>query len=204
MPELLPALSERRAKRAFNGRPVPPDVQDLLWQAVSVAPSQGNSQPTRILVAESPDARERLIAALSDGNRQWAPAAPLLCAFVANPSHDLVRVNSDGSERELWAFDAGIAAGNLMAEATVLGLTAHPMTAFDEPAVRAAFQAPDEVRVLAVVAIGYPGSPETLPPDLQKRESMPQRRLPISALVGKDAWKPEMAVNASELRKPRS
>ena len=91
MPELLPALRERRARRAFATRSVLSDVEDLLWQAVSVAPSQGNSQPTRILVAESPDARERLIAALSEGNRQWAPAAPLLCALVANPDHDFVR-----------------------------------------------------------------------------------------------------------------
>ena len=204
MPELLPALGERRAKRAFAAQPVPPDVENLLWQAVSVAPSQGNSQPTRILVATSADARARLTAALSDGNRQWAPAAPLLCALVANPEHDSVRTNSDGTERELWSFHVGIAAGNLMAQATEAGLIAHPMSGFDEPAVRAAFHAPAHVRVLAVVAIGYPGSPETLPTDLQERESMPRQRLPLSALVGRDEWNPGLDVPARGPRKPRS
>jgi nitroreductase len=204
MPELLPALSQRRAKRAFDARPVPPDAEQLLWQAVSVAPSQGNCQPTRVLVAESPAARESLIAALSDGNRHWARAAPLLCALVANPEHDSVRTSSDGTERELWAFHVGIAIGNLMAQATALGIVAHPMAGFDEPAVRTAFQAPPQIRVVAVVAIGYPGSPETLPVDLRERESAPQVRLPLSTLVGRDMWTPALDISARGLRKPRS
>jgi nitroreductase len=204
MAELLEAWAARRATRAFDARPVPADVQELLWRAVSVAPSHGNSQPTRVLVAVSPRVREGLVEALSDGNRQWAPPAPLLFALVAIPGHDALPKNRDGSERELWAFHAGVAAGNLMAEATSLGLVAHPMAGFDEAAVRAAFGAPAEVRVLAVFAAGYPGSADSLPEDLRPRESKPQERLPIANLVGFDAWHGEMGRSARELRTPRA
>src|SRR5690606_17612561 len=118
MAELLPALAARRAKRAFHPRPVPSDVQDVLWQAVSVAPSHGNSQATRILLAESPEARERLAAALNDGNKTWAPAAPILLALASVPSLEGNPKDRDGTERELWAFNSGVAAGNLLAQAT--------------------------------------------------------------------------------------
>lgn len=201
MAELLPALRDRRARRAFAARPVEEDVRAVLWEAVAVAPSHGNSQPTRVLVADSGAARDALVAALSGGNRSWAPAAPLLAAVVANPAHDNVQTNSDGSTRELWPFHTGIAVGNLLAQATALGLTAHPMAAFDEPAVRAAFDIPESVRVLTVVAIGYAGAPEQLPEDLRGRETSPQERLSIEQIVGVDAWNGELAVSARERRK---
>ncbi len=198
---VLSALSNRRARRAFSSASVPPEVEETLWQAVSVAPSHGNSQPTRVLLARSLASRAALVAALSEGNRGWASAAPLLAAVASNASHDNPQKNSDGSERELWGFHAGIAAGNLLAQATSLGLVAHPMAGFDEPAVRSAFAAPPELRILTVVAIGYPGAPESLPADLQARESAPQDRIPLPNLVAIDEWTAENAVSARELRR---
>jgi nitroreductase len=144
--------------------------------------------------------RTALFDALSAGNRNWAGAAPLLAAIAALPGHDSVHEGSDGSTRELWAFHAGIAVGNLMAQATALRLIAHPMAGFDEPAVRAAFGAPADVRILVVVAIGYAGDPETLPADLQRREDAPQRRLPLDHLVVIDAWDDRHGASARELR----
>jgi nitroreductase len=202
MPSILPALADRRARRAFDPCPVPDDVQEALWRAVQAAPSHGNAQPTRILVAQSPEVRQALIEALSEGNRAWAPAAPLLAAVAAIPTHDTVMSNRDGSERHLWPFHAGIATGNLLAQATALGLVAHPMAGFDEPSVRAAFGAPDEVRILAVVAIGYPGAVETLPEDLQRAEARPQDRLPLDHLVVHDRWDPGLhGASARDLRR---
>jgi hypothetical protein len=66
--------------------------------------------------------------------------------------------------------------------------------------VRAAFGAPEELRVLAVVAIGYPGPVEALPADLQKREQAPQRRLPVETVVADDRWTDENAVSWAEYR----
>jgi nitroreductase len=201
MPALLPALSQRRALRAFDPRPVPAEVQELLWQAVSIAPSHGNTQPTRIVVAEGAEARAKLAAALSEGNRGWAPAAPLLFALVANPEHSPSQPNSDGSFREFWAFNVGIATGSLLAQATELGLTAHPMAGFDEPAARAALGVPENVRIAAVVAVGYPGAPESLPADLQVKETAPQERIPLANLLAKDRWSDAQSPNARDLRK---
>lgn len=201
MAELLDALRLRRARRAYDPKPVEPDVEDTLWEAVSVAPSHGNSQPTRVVVARSDARRAALFAALSEGNRQWAGAVPLLAAILAVPAHDFPQTNSDGTVREMWGFNAGIAVGNLLAQATAMGLLAHPMAGFDEPAVRSALGIPDDVRVLVVVAIGYPGPADSLPEDLRKRETSAQERIPLSALVASDAWHESQAIGAREWRR---
>ncbi len=200
MPEILPALANRRARRAFERRPVPPDVQEVLWRAVALAPSHGNTQPSRLLVADTAETRAALFDALSEGNRNWAGAAPLLVALAADPTHDTTGKNWDGSERELWALHAGIALGNLLAQATELGLVAHPMAGFDEHSVRAVFGIPPHVRVLSVIAIGYPGDPSTLPEDLQAKENAGQQRLPLDFIVG-SRWSEELGASARERRK---
>jgi nitroreductase len=200
MSEVIEALRERRARRSFDARPVEPEVLASLWEAVSLAPSHGNNQPVRALCAVSAPVREAVLAALSDGNRAWAGAAPVLAAIAAIPEHDTAAPNRDGTTRELWPFHAGIATGNLLAQGTALGLVVHPMAGFDEAAVREAFGAPPAVRVLAVVAIGYPGPVEALPADLQRRETAPQRRLPIENLVALDRWRPENGISWKELR----
>jgi len=201
MVEVLDALTQRRARRAFDVRPVEPEVQAALWRAVQISPSHGNAQPVRVVVAESAEARERLLGALGQGNTSWAPAAPLLFALAAIPSHDSTFESEDGQVRELWAFHAGIAAGNLMAQATSMGLIAHPMASFDEGAARKAFEAPDDVRVLAIFAVGYPGEVSSLPEDLQRRETSTQDRLGIERLVGIDRWNDEMSVSARDVRR---
>lgn len=200
MTDLLPALANRRARRAFGARPVSDEVQALLWQAVSVAPSHGNSQPVRLLVATGGAVREALVAALSEGNRTWAPAAPLLVGVAALPAHGGSVANSDGTAREFWAFHAGIALAHLMAQATECGLIAHPMANFDEVAARAAFGAPPDLRIMVIVAIGYPGDASTLPEDLRKREAAPQDRISLANLVVEDHWDHEHAVSAREMR----
>jgi len=201
MAEILAALSLRRARRAFDPRPVERNLEEALWQAVSIAPSHGNSQPTRVVVARSTKARSALIAALSEGNCSWAPAAPLLAAVLSVPAHDFPQKNSDGTAREMWAFNAGIAVGNLLAQATAMGLTAHPMAGFDEPAARTALSIPNDVRVVVIMAIGYPGALESLPADLQAKENVPQERIPLAALVTDDAWHESQGIGAREWRK---
>ncbi|KAA0233209.1 hypothetical protein EDM76_09405 [bacterium] len=162
--EILEALALRRARRAYDRRPVEPDVEEALWEAVSIAPSHGNSQPTRVVVARSPERRAALTGALNEGNQKWAVAAPLLAAVLAVPA-------------------------------------AHPMAGFDEPAVRAALGIPEEIRVLVVVAAGYPGAAESLPEDLRKKEDIPQERIPLTALVTEDSWHEAQGISAREWRK---
>jgi nitroreductase len=201
MSEVIGPINDRRALRAFDSRAVPLDVQETLWEAFQLAPSQGNSQPARLLVARSPEVRERVFAGLSEGNRGWAGGAQLLLAAGAFPAHDHTPVNSDGSTREMWGFDAGLALASLLIQASAMGLVAHPMAGFDEVAVRAAFGAPPELRILAVVALGYPADPATLPEDLRAKETAPRRRLAREHVVAFDAWDERLTTSWRDLQK---
>ena len=87
----------------------------------------------------------------------------------------------------------------MLAQATAMGLIAHPMTSFDEVVARQAFAASEDIRVLALIAIGFPGTLESLPLDLQGKESAPQERLPIANLVAVDTWTPENGLNARDV-----
>lgn len=196
---VLPALGERRARRAFAEEHPDLEQEEALWEAVGAAPSHGNVQPTRLLIPRQPAVRDALIAALSEGNRTWASRAPLLVGLGVLPGHEYTR--SYGDDRALWALHAGIALGNLMAQATAMGLVAHPMAGFDEAEVRQAFDCPDELRVLVVVAIGFPGDPASLPPDLRQREGVDPGRIPLSQLVVEDRWREEHGISARELRR---
>ncbi len=200
MADVIPAIANRRARRAFADRPVPGELLDALWEAAALAPSHGNTQPARILVARDPAVRERLFAACSPGNRNWAGAAPVLAAVCSDGAQETPQTNSDGTTRELGAFCAGIMLGNLLAQATGSGLIMHPMAGFDEPAVRSAFEAPDNVRVHVVMAIGFQGDPMQLPEDLRAKETAPQVRLPAEILVAEDRW---TARNATTWRQYR-
>jgi nitroreductase len=77
------------------------------------------------------------------------------------------------------------------------------MGGFDEPAMREAFGAPTDVRILAMVAVGYPGDPSSLAEDLQAREAGPQRRIPLENVVAYDRWNDSVARSARDLRGPR-
>ena len=201
MDELLPALANRRARRAFTSEPVAAVSEGLLWRAVAVAPSHGNTQPARVLIARSAEIRSALLAALSEGNRGWASAAPLLFALAVIPTHDTPQANNDGTTRELWAFHGGIAAANLMAQATALGLIAHPMAGFDEVAARAAFGVPPDARIVVVFAVGYPGEIGSLAEDLRPRETVAQDRLPTEHFIAEDRWTAVLEVSARDFRK---
>lgn len=199
---VIDAIRERRARRAIDRqRPVARELLERLGEAFRFAPSQGNNQPGRLLFATTEETRSRVFAALTQGNRNWAGAAPVLGAVAAIPSHDPTFTGPEGGVREYWGFDTGLAAAMLMVQATALGLIAHPMAGFDETAVREAFSAPDEVRILAVVAIGYAGDLAELPGDLQVREQAPQRRLPFETVVAFDIWGEPNALSFAEARK---
>ena len=200
MREVIDAIRLRRARRAFESRAVPAEVQATLWEAVSLAPSHGNNQPVRLVVAQGPEPHEALVCALSDGNRGWAGAAPLLVAVLVDPAHDVAAPNRDGSSRELWPMHAGIALGNLLAQATAMGLIAHPLAGFDEAAVKEALGIPDGVRVATVVAIGYQGAAASLVADLQQRETAARKRLPMEYVVSIDHWDARQAVSARAYR----
>src|SRR5436190_19307294 len=73
-------IARRWSPYAFADRPVSDDDLRSLFEAARWAASSYNEQPWAYVVATkaAPDAFERLLSCLVEGNQVWAAAAPVL------------------------------------------------------------------------------------------------------------------------------
>src|SRR2546421_9074103 len=79
-------FTNARTANTFSDDPVDDEQLAALYDLVKWAPTGGNTQPLRILFIRSPEAKERLIAHLSEGNRDKARSAPLVAVLAADAS----------------------------------------------------------------------------------------------------------------------
>lgn len=182
MPDLLDVIARRASRYAFAADPLPDDVLETLFEAARWAPSYGNRQPWRFVVARAPHVLAAVQATLTRGN-QYARRAPVLVAMAADPNDGQIREG-----REYYLLDCGMALENLLLQAVALGVQAHPLGGFDEDGVRAALAIPAQVRVLALIALGYPADPATLDEDTRERDARPRRRKPPEEVRAFDTW----------------
>ncbi len=163
---LTAEIVDRRSVVAFDNRPIENEKLQALVEAARWAPSSSNRQPWRITLVRDGGSRDALNAALSAGNRQWAPNAPLLVVF-ASAAPDPKR---PGQLAKLM-LDVGFAGQNMMLEAVHQGLKVHPMGGWDEDKVKAALDIPEENAVAFVLAVGYGGDVNDLPEDVRPKET---------------------------------
>jgi len=178
-------LARRRSPRAIDAsRHVSRLAVRTLLEAARVAPSCFNEQPWRFLVfdGEDSEALERARSCLSEGNA-WARRAPVLILSVAAE-----RWSRDGSPNRWAEHDVGLASENLALQATSLGFAVHFMAGFDEARARELFGIPADFTPMAMIAVGYPGDPDQLPPKLRDPELAPRERKPIEEIASAGSW----------------
>jgi len=177
-------LKRRWSPRAFAERPVEPDKLHSLFEAARWAPSSNNEQPWRFLVGtrENKADWDRLFTCLVEGNQKWAHRAPVLMLSVAKLTFD------DGSANRHATYDTGLAVENLVIQATALGLFVHQMAGFRVHQAREECKIPSGYEPMAMIAVGYPGDPATLPDHLRERELKPRERNSISEFVFSGTW----------------
>ena len=173
-----PLLAERWSPRGFDPRhQVSDDQVTALLEAARWAPSAGNSQPWRFLVAHRGEqAHTQLFGALAPGNQAWAGAASALVLVAARTAGD------DGRPQPWALYDTGQAVAALVTQAQADELSVHQMGGFDTAAVRAGFGLAEALTPVVVLAIGRRDS-SGLPGPLAAREAAPRTRHPVSGLL---------------------
>src|SRR4051812_25241964 len=73
-----------RTANAFTDEPVSDDQLRAVHDLVRYAPTAFNSQPLRVVLVRSADARARLLPHLSEANRAKTGAAPLVAILAAD------------------------------------------------------------------------------------------------------------------------
>jgi nitroreductase len=182
--EVREAIQIRRARRKFDTRPIEEDKIMLLIEAMRLAPSCNNNQPWRVVVAKDKESLERIKVALSKGNA-YVKNAPLIFA-VCGKVEDDCHLND---RRDYFLFGCGLAVGEMMLQATELGLIAHPIAGYDPLMVKKNLNIPDDYVLIALVNIGYPGTDVSMLSEKQiLAEAARPERKPIGDNFFKGSW----------------
>ena len=113
------------------------------WRRLRWAASSYNEQPWTYILAERTDAAAfaQALDCLVEGNRAWAKNAGVLMLSVVSRNF-----TKNGKPNRAAEHDMGLAAGNMVLQATALGLQAHQMIGIEPAKVRAAYKVPDGAR----------------------------------------------------------
>jgi len=156
-----------------------------LFEAARWAPSSFNEQPWSYVVARREELEEfaRLLSCLVDANQKWAKDAPVLGLGVVSQ-----RFARNNKENRAAVHDLGLAAANLVLEATARGLYVHQMIGILPDKARTLYQIPEHFEAWTAFAIGYKGDPERLPPELKERDLAARERKPLDRFVFTGRW----------------
>jgi nitroreductase len=178
-------LTQRWSPYAFADRPVPLGDIRSLFEAARWAASSYNEQPWSYFVAtrEEPAEFAKLLSCLVEGNQVWAKAAPVLALGVVT-----LKFKRNNTDNRAAIHDLGLAAGNLLLEATARGLLVHQMIGIHPQKARELYHIPEDSEAWTALAIGYKGDPAKLPADLQERDVAPRQRKPLDQFVFTREW----------------
>lgn len=187
-PVLGPILN-RWSPRSFAERA--PEVEKLqsMFEAARLAPSAHNTQPVRFLLGRKGEGETyaRLFDCLDDHNKVWVGAAPVL--ILASVMRQRFSQNTGNFVPYPHAMhDLGLAVMSLILQAEALGLSCHPMAAFDPEKAQAEFAIPSIFAPGLMIANGYAGDPNSLSGLLRERELAPRVRRPLEEMVFEHAW----------------
>ncbi|OTP74842.1 nitroreductase family protein [Caballeronia sordidicola] len=180
-----PLLAGRWSPRAISNKAVSREQLHSLLEAARWAPSSYNMQPWRFVVfdrSHDQAAFDKAFATLVPFNQGWNADVPVLVCVLAKT------LTSKGEVNRTAPYDTGAAAFSLALQAHSVGLVAHQMSGFDTNAFRETFSPPDDVEVIAMIAVGHPGDPATLDDALRERELAPRARVALSEIAFDGAW----------------
>ena len=166
---------EARTHNGWSDRPVPDDMLREVFDLLKMGPTSANCSPARLVFVRSPEAKQRLLPALSSGNAAKTMAAPVTAIIAYDLAfydrleylfpHEKSARSWFTSSEELaleTAFRNGTLQGAyLIIAARALGLDAGPMSGFDNAKVDAEFFAGTAVKSNFICSLGY-GDPARL------------------------------------------
>jgi 3-hydroxypropanoate dehydrogenase len=167
---------EARTANTFSDEPVSDDQVAAIYDLVKYAPTSMNVQPLRIVLVRTPEARERLVGRMADGNKGKTETAPLTAILAYDPEfHEHLPTQfphfagaqalfKDQPHRfDAAKFNALLQVGYFILGVRAAGLAAGPMTGFDAEGMDKEFFADSGYKSLVVVNIGRPGEDAWFP-----------------------------------------
>ncbi len=169
--DIYEAIRRRRSVRAFAEREIADEVLNRLLEAGRLAPSAKNFQEWRFIVVRDPETRRKLAEAAR--GQRFVGQAPVVLACCAETDHHVMTCG-----QLCYPIDLAIAVDHITLAAAAEGLGTCWIGAFFEDRVKEILAIPEEIRVVALLPVGYP------------KDSPPaeKARLPREAIVRYEHW----------------
>ena len=192
-------LKWRRDVRRFKQEPLPAGALDHLLQLADLAPSVGNSQPWRIVVVDSAEARGRIIGSFEAENEEAARTYSddkaltyrqlKLAGLKEAPVHLAIFCDDDPEQGhglgrltmpETLAYSTVSMIHTFWLAARAEGVGVGWVSILDPDAVTEALQVDAGWRLVAYLCVGYPEE-EHIDPELERARW--QARTPLASRV---------------------
>ncbi len=179
------AIIERRSIRSFDPVEITDELIKDFAESVQLTPSCMNKQPWKLIFIRNEAQLQAVFSTLTPQN-SWAKKSSMIIAIAGRPKDDC---RLDG--RLYYMYDIGMATSMILLRATELGLVTHIMAGFGEKKAKEALEIPEDLRVVALIAVGK-RSKEINPElsDLMKLgEKQRPPRIPLKRFAYLDKYK---------------
>ncbi len=168
---ILKVIKNRYSVRAYQDRPVAPEVLQTVLEAARQAPSARNMQDWRFVVVQDGAVRKRLMAAAN--NQAFVAQAPVVIACCATQPDYVMRCG-----QRTAPIDVAIAMDHMTLQAVEEGLGTCWIGSFYEDQVKEILGIPDGVTVIELLTLGYPAD----------RPPASKNRQPLDEIVAYEKW----------------
>jgi nitroreductase len=170
--DVFEVVQKRRSIRAYKSTHVPKAMLEKILESARLAPSAGNVQPWHFIVVTDAGKRERL-------------AESILVRFLKEAPVVVVGCGDQKASPKWFMVDVAIAMQNMVLTATSEGLGTCWIGIFNENKVKELFKIPEQFRVVALLALGYPREKF----DIQgKILHLVRRRKPLEKIVSHEEF----------------
>ncbi|MBU4076492.1 MAG: nitroreductase family protein [Euryarchaeota archaeon] len=143
------AIRSRRSIRAYDPGEVEEEKLLRILESGRLSPSAGNRQERRFIVVR--DARKRQLLSEAAKNQSFVAEAPVVIAACSVETDYVMACGQPA-----YPIDTAIAVDHMTLQAVEDGLGTCWIGAFDEKKVKEILNIPDNVRVVQLLALGYP------------------------------------------------
>jgi 3-hydroxypropanoate dehydrogenase len=157
-----------RTHNGWRDKAVPKAILQELYDLVRMGPTSANTSPARFIFLTTPEAKARLLSAMSPANVDKTKAAPVTAIIAWDTEfHDhLPRlfphadfrsyfVGNDALIHETAFRNSSLQGGYFILAARALGLDVGPMSGFDAEKVNAEFFPDGKWKVNFIANLGY-------------------------------------------------
>ena len=169
--DVMEAIKKRYSVRSYQDHPVEKEKLESILEAARLAPSANNEQEWRFVVVQDKNIRQRLMQAAKD--QAFVGQASVVIACCAKTDSHVMTCG-----QQCYPIDVAIAIEHMTLKATEEELGTCWIGAFYEDKVKEILDIPQDIRIVALLTIGYP----------VKLRPNPKERLRLKEIIMYDGW----------------